>query len=90
MMLEAIRKNLTDQIEGTMPKDILPTATEFSIEIETYAEEHGLDLLDSLTKLVESYRLDECDIKKLLTKALTQKLGIEQGIIKAERPLPLG
>jgi hypothetical protein len=89
-MLKAIRKNLTDQIEGTVPKDLLPTATEFSIEVEICADENSIDLLDALTKLVEEYRLDECDIKKLLTKALTQKLGIEQGIIKAERPLPLG
>jgi hypothetical protein len=88
-MLKAIRQNLKDQIEGNMPKDILPTATEFSIEVETYAEDNSLDLLDALTKLVEFYMLDECDIKKLLTKALTQKLGIEQGIIKAERPLPV-
>lgn len=88
-MLNALRQNLQDAHEGNGPKDVLPTATEFSIEVETYAEDNSIDLLDALTKLVEVYRLDECDIKKLLTKAITQKLGIEQGIIKAERPLPL-
>lgn len=87
-MLKTIRENLINQIEDDTIKDVLPTAVDFSVEVEAHSAEHGVELLEALSYLTDYYKLDEAFIKKLLTPALIEKLGIEQGIIKKQNKLP--
>lgn len=88
-MLKAIQENVVGALDGTRPKDIFPTAMTFSIEVERHSIDNQCSILDSLQILTEEHRLDAIDIPKLVTAALKQKLGIEQGIYKAEDALPI-
>jgi hypothetical protein len=76
-------------IKGTHPKDVFPTAMQFSVAVERHSIDNQCSILDSLKMLTEEHRLDAIDIPKLLTTALKQKLGVEQGIYKEEIPLQL-
>lgn len=89
-MLNTLQDNLVSVLEGKNVKESLPTAIQFSEQVEEYALDYHCTIIEAMREMVEVHNLDIHDIPKLITAALKQKLGVEQGFIKVEQGLPLG
>jgi len=53
------------------------TSKEFSLKVETFAKEHSLTYLESLSEIVTRHNVEEKDVKSLVTKSLKEKLKFE-------------
>lgn len=53
------------------------TSKEFSLKVETFAKEHSLTYLESLSEIVTRHNIEEKDVKSLVTKSLKEKLRFE-------------
>lgn len=78
-MINNIRRQLLQEINDDSPKP-MPTAHEFSVNVERFAHAESIPLIEALSHTAAEHDIDITEVPKLVSRALKEKIAEEESI----------